>query len=724
MTQKEIADCIRVAMATDVGMRRNENQDSYSAFSTEHFSVLMVADGMGGVQGGAKASKLALQAFTQHLCLCPDLNCEAIQKAISHSNGIVYTEGQADPACQGMGTTFVGVALQNARLYLFNVGDSRAYRLRGGRLQQLTQDHTLVMDLIRAGALSPEQAEDHPISHMLTRSLGPSADVYPDCGYLEDGPARGDRYLLCSDGLYNMLHTQELEEILSQENIEQAAKHCVEAANDNGGADNISIILIEFLERFPITLEAIEEDLEQRRQEISDLNRDTLEVTATGGENGISDELKDELRAALALHSEKIEIENKEVAETPEKAALVEDREKVQSPFITGKIKIDAIRFADPPEPRNKASVLPEAEHEAEATENTDSSDLGRRAIAKVGIGLVLGVLLTLSAAFFLNAGSFLNTGSGRHIPSSEPPRLAHQTTGLQDLINSRTPPAMNQDQSSHNPHSQVSEQSHPIQAPPVQEEILPKPEAELQEILSASGLRRDANVMRPDQMRRRLHNTQQRIAALEDKISALQGDHFVDAQDIRVRAEKKREKIISSLQSLREKLDMGARKVSVWYARKKRIQQEDALRLAGEVAVSSETVREAKDVFEQITWDYLQTTEKLRFQPDDMALQEEAGRLAELRKNKLELLEILIVKEIDVFIDRSHEEIISLTNERDDLERELSEAQEDVRFSELLAEPDEERKKQFLQELYANQEIARAQERELRALSSTVQEE
>jgi hypothetical protein len=212
------------------------------------------------------------------------------------------------------------------------------------------------------------------------------------------------------------------------------------------------------------------------------------------------------------------------------------------------------------------------------------------------------------------------------------------------------------------------------------------------------------------EQLQKKIKSTELRIQSLERKIRVLQGEDVLDAEAERAHGKERKDRLTAELLSLREELDMSARKVSVWYARKKRIQQEEPLRLAGEVAVSSEPVREAKDVFEQVTWDYLQTTEKLRFQPGDTGLQDRAAELAELRKEKLGILEQLIVKEINTFIDRSHEEIVHLTSKRDEVEKNLSEVHEDFKFLDIYTNGDQDAKTSFLAELTASQEIAQAQ--------------
>jgi protein phosphatase len=253
-------------------MRREENQDSHLIFQTDRFHCLIVADGMGGAQGGATASSMALKVFKEFLTSVEEVNEESIAAAIREANRSVYAAGTSDPTLMGMGTTFVGICFVGNSAYFFNVGDSRIYRIRNGRIQALTEDHTLIMDLIRSGAISPDQADNHPVSHMLTRSLGPAEDVVPDCWLCEDGPARGDRYIICSDGLYNMVSDVVMLRIAGNNSLEVARDECIRLANENGGTDNITVIVVEIGDSFPVGPEEFDTMPEV------DTEEDTMEI--------------------------------------------------------------------------------------------------------------------------------------------------------------------------------------------------------------------------------------------------------------------------------------------------------------------------------------------------------------------------------------------------------------------------------------------------------------
>lgn len=235
------------ASASDIGLKREENQDRPGEILNANFKVFLVADGMGGVKGGAAAAEMAISEMKEQLqdrksCSKNDLNF-----AINSANKKIFEFSLTDPELSGMGTTIVGICVTAEKVFLFNVGDSRIYRIRRGRCLQLNEDHTLVNELLRAGIITADQVSNHPVAHMLTKSLGPAAAVEADCYEDEPGPAAGDIYLLCSDGLYNMLTDQEIGKIVSAgSTLEEINSKLIEVANRRGGNDNITITLIKF----------------------------------------------------------------------------------------------------------------------------------------------------------------------------------------------------------------------------------------------------------------------------------------------------------------------------------------------------------------------------------------------------------------------------------------------------------------------------------------------
>ena len=203
--------------------------------------VFAVADGMGGAKAGEVASGIAVDAFKTALDeeQPPEKRLEAVAR---DANRRIFEMAQADESRRGMGTTLTAAHVGERDLAIAHVGDSRAYRLRGDELEQLTHDHSLVAELERTGRLSPEDAEHHPQKSIITRALGPEPDVEVDT---HTHPARpGDVYLICSDGLTTMLSESEVGSILrSAGSLQEAAEALVRAANQSGGKDNITVVL-------------------------------------------------------------------------------------------------------------------------------------------------------------------------------------------------------------------------------------------------------------------------------------------------------------------------------------------------------------------------------------------------------------------------------------------------------------------------------------------------
>jgi serine/threonine protein phosphatase PrpC len=243
---------LRCAAGTDVGMRREENQDSFGVIRHETFHAYFVADGMGGAQGGATASRMAIAILQETLSepntrVSPSMITEAVEKM----NRKIFEKGSTEPAYAGMGTTLVGLVFTPDGLLGVNVGDSRAYRVRGSLITQISQDHTVVRELVESGALAAEDAHEHPVSHMLTRSLGPLADVEVECKMVPELPTAGDIYVLCSDGLYNYVPEEDILAVVRQNPIDDANQILINLANQRGGADNITVLVIAVGDKAP-----------------------------------------------------------------------------------------------------------------------------------------------------------------------------------------------------------------------------------------------------------------------------------------------------------------------------------------------------------------------------------------------------------------------------------------------------------------------------------------
>ena len=224
--------------ASDTGRERRANEDSYLARSP----IFVVADGMGGARAGEVASRTAVELFASGLDERIHAPEERLARRVQDANERIHQLSRADSRRAGMGTTITAVLVGGEELAIAHVGDSRAYCLRDGVLSMLTEDHSLVGELVRQGKLTEQEAEEHPQRSIITRALGPEPVVLVDTMTVRVRP--GDVYLLCSDGLTSMLGDDRLRQLLvGAGSLEQAGVDLIDAANQAGGRDNITVIL-------------------------------------------------------------------------------------------------------------------------------------------------------------------------------------------------------------------------------------------------------------------------------------------------------------------------------------------------------------------------------------------------------------------------------------------------------------------------------------------------
>jgi PPM family protein phosphatase len=222
---------------TDVGRQRSVNEDSL-VIAPPFFAV---ADGMGGAKAGEVASAMAAETFEGESDSGEPAEAQ-LTRILREANRRIYELAVSDDSHRGMGTTVTAAKVTGNQVSLGHVGDSRAYRLRDGELEQLTRDHSLVAELERSGQITPEAAEHHPQRSIITRALGPEPDVQVDTYTLAGRD--GDLFLICSDGLTSMISDDELASILrSSDTLEEVADSLVRAANQSGGKDNITVVL-------------------------------------------------------------------------------------------------------------------------------------------------------------------------------------------------------------------------------------------------------------------------------------------------------------------------------------------------------------------------------------------------------------------------------------------------------------------------------------------------
>lgn len=232
---------------SDCGRVREHNEDSFRIDSER--GLFVVADGMGGHAGGEVASALAVETVFNTLLdgkggKTESCNAETLQTAIELANNTIYQDAQVNPERKGMGTTLTFMCWNRCQFYFGHVGDSRAYRLRGHELIQLTRDHTWVDMQVRAGVLSQEEAEHARMRHVLVKSLGTQPGIEPDIVPVDVEP--NDRFLLCSDGLSDLVEHNDLRNILAGNGtLAEITRRLVEKANAIGGRDNITAVVID-----------------------------------------------------------------------------------------------------------------------------------------------------------------------------------------------------------------------------------------------------------------------------------------------------------------------------------------------------------------------------------------------------------------------------------------------------------------------------------------------
>ena len=250
------------ASVTDTGRRRRHNEDAYVCEPP----LFAVADGMGGAQAGELASGLAAAALRDDTGELAGGE-ERVDDLIQEANRRVYQRQSEDASASGMGTTMTVALVENGRVAIGHVGDSRAYLVRDRKLEQLTEDHSLVAELVRSGKLSPEEADSHPQRSVITRVLGTDPDVDVDTFSVDT--MAGDLFLLCSDGLTSMVDDETILRLVerNRDDLNAAAKALVRAANKGGGEDNITVIFFEIADagatdetERTVTLPAVEDD--------------------------------------------------------------------------------------------------------------------------------------------------------------------------------------------------------------------------------------------------------------------------------------------------------------------------------------------------------------------------------------------------------------------------------------------------------------------------------
>lgn len=239
---------------TDVGVKRTNNEDNY--LINDELNLFVVCDGMGGHVGGEYASAIAVNTVEEVLTSMEfrptdlgvdendgpvEITREKLRYAIRLAGKRIFEKAKEEPELKGMGTTCLALLIDSGNAFIAHVGDSRGYVVRDGRIEQLTEDHSLVNEKIKAGLITPEQAKTHKLKNIITRSLGYMEDVEIDIQVR--ALRRGDHFVLCSDGLSNLVDTGEIGENVLDYSPQEAARRLIETACERGGDDNVTVVI-------------------------------------------------------------------------------------------------------------------------------------------------------------------------------------------------------------------------------------------------------------------------------------------------------------------------------------------------------------------------------------------------------------------------------------------------------------------------------------------------
>lgn len=714
--------CIRYTAGTDIGMRREENQDSFGVIETPNFRFYIVADGMGGVQGGATASNMAVAIVEEILKSKKEIDQHDISEAVAIANKMIFDKGTNDPALNGMGTTFVGLAFVGTSLFIVNVGDSRAYRMRHSRTERLTEDHTLVMELVRSGTITLEQAGNHPVSHMLTRSLGPTPEVEVDCFLDKFGPFAGDKYLLCSDGLYNLVTEGEMLEVLNNHELDEATEILIDIANQRGGTDNITLLIIEVDKSFPIKEPA---DLHKQKDK---------SVIQEPGLNQLDKNGSDQKEDAVLLDPFSIP----DLGEVLE-ASLQKNREleMKSSQVIVDQAKLNVEQIANTKEDldgADPASTLTQktAQSGGRSLEDqlTEPSQIQRAVVTEVfehqeiknqSIGLfggritsrsliIMGVLLGfigggISVALF----GMLSPKAG----SNPVVNVSHSSTST--LVAQEERGKVSPDESSLKDIKNNNSTELALMLPPIGDELskveenvrAPDGNATNNSNSQTTSSNSNAETVR-DNLKKRQEELSISINKVRDRIDLFNKPIGAEIGELLKQADGQRISLATEIADIRNQIDTATRKLAIWHGRRTRLHDSDLTALASEVAVSSEEVRVNKEEFELASWNYLKEAEVLRFLPSDKNQKKKVDDLIEARNQKLHQLADQVSKAIDQAVRESESQITKLTLLRENLQEQIDLVGQDLEFIKLLLGKDPlaktQRKKALEEELKALQ--------------------
>lgn len=606
----ELAE-LRCAAGTDVGMRRDENQDSFGVIRRERVHGYFIADGMGGVHGGATASRQAISTLEQVLPVrANELSVPLLREVVQSINLSIYEAGGKDPALAGMGTTLVGVVFTPTSSFCVNVGDSRLYRVRGDSIVQLSEDHTLVRELVRSGAIKPEEAESHPVSHMLTRSLGPLERVDADCFALGELVKHGDILVLCSDGLYNFVSDPEIMGVVKQNSIDDANQILINLANQRGGADNITVL-----------------------------------VVAVGGIGGGGGGRGAEFKKARDASSGSNEASQQRAEAATRQPPVVEEPEG----GVFKKKRSEKRLLGELPARSLPVPLLVVAALVFGLVAGDGARQMSRAVMSLVG-----------SSPDVTSSGQTRNTSS---VSSPQPPVAANPLESISsDLKINRT---------AGGPEGGLPEIARQVQLSPGD--------------LLARQRRDKAGRERLVKAR---DFCQASIKKLEGQVAMLSGGALPTPEFI-VAANREADDVQVSIDQVELQIDAASRKLSQWYGRQKRLEEQDPLKLAAEVGASSEKVKGKKSDLEVATYEFIKKRDEVELYPGDDKLALQLAALKEKRSRLLKELQDIVRQTVEEVLLSTNEQLEDLKLKRNSANVQLQSLKQDLEIAKALSDPD-----------------------------------
>ena len=712
---KNPLDAIHAAALSDIGLRREENQDSLGTVENDHFRFFMVADGMGGVKGGAIASGLAVQVIKDAYQGASQIDQKTLVAAVHKANNRIFEEALTKPTFTGMGTTFVGLAFTGTDLIVTSVGDSRAYRVREGQVVQLTEDHTLVMELLRSGTISPEQAHNHPVSHMLTRSLGPAPEVDVDCFLAPEKPRPGDVYLLCSDGLYNLVGEAEIGEILTTQELEAAVGTLVDLANERGGTDNITVIAIELGDEYPLPAES--DAAAEKNSHETFIPQESREEAVAMAMSASQAKPESKLAPESADQEEPVETAAEEsgpqeieqvpgreappAAETEAQPSKAEETQPAEADSMAAKRAaaapsaqpIEPLEEAPPSEtiiPRSRPRPAPAAASQPVQTPRPLAmvSSLNVYGISTLAAVLVAGFILGKVVVF-----------GGREAAVSPPPQER-----------SMSQPAPQSRAASGQPAALEPREEPASRAPLL---IDTRPDTHFPEPHTFPGEGSSSQGLTPEQIARiraRQQSLTEKVRILDAKIDSFDKPFGGDVARILTDAEARIEKYQKELKEVNDKVVFATRRLAIWVQRRKQLKDNVPLQLAAQVALSSESVRQKNEAFKEVTANYIREAEILLLNPADQKQSQKVAELAAARKQRITQLEAEIRSAIDKEISDADQNVAEIALERDKVALSLQNAQRDVLYTKTLVSNDAAAKAKVRDDLRRERDGTRAE--------------